>query len=70
VRRATEHAKEGGGGRKPLVVTDPELLSDLMALVEPGERGDPQRGRRDGHDGQDNAPRRHSSAMVLASCSG
>jgi transposase len=30
-----------GGGRKPLVVTDPGLLADLMALVEPGERGDP-----------------------------
>jgi hypothetical protein len=30
-----------GGGRKPLVVTDPGLLADLMALVEPVERGDP-----------------------------
>jgi hypothetical protein len=30
-----------GGGRKPLVVTNPGLLTDLMALVEPGERGDP-----------------------------
>ena len=30
-----------GGGRKPLVVTDPGLLTDLLALVEPGERGDP-----------------------------
>jgi hypothetical protein len=30
-----------GGGRKPLVVTNPDLLRDLMALVEPGERGDP-----------------------------
>ena len=30
-----------GGGRKPLVVTNPGLLTDLLALVEPGERGDP-----------------------------
>src|SRR5271166_6580726 len=30
-----------GGGRKPLIATDPGLLTDLMALVEPGERGDP-----------------------------
>src|SRR5271166_3697070 len=30
-----------GGGRKPLIATAPGLLTDLMALVEPGERGDP-----------------------------
>ena len=30
-----------GGGRKPLVVTDPGLLTELLALVEPGERSDP-----------------------------
>jgi hypothetical protein len=30
-----------GGGRKPLMVTNPGLLTDLLALVEPGERGDP-----------------------------
>ncbi len=30
-----------GGGRKPLVVTDPGLLPALLALVEPTERGDP-----------------------------
>jgi Rhodopirellula transposase DDE domain len=30
-----------GGGRKPLVVTNPDLLTELLALVEPGERGDP-----------------------------
>jgi len=28
-----------GGGRKPLVVSNPDLLRDLMALVEPGARG-------------------------------
>ena len=30
-----------GGGRKPLVETDPTLLSDLNTLVEPDARGDP-----------------------------
>ncbi len=30
-----------GGGRKPLVASDPGLLTALMSLVEPGERGDP-----------------------------
>src|SRR6202521_5361530 len=30
-----------GGGRKPLVANNPDLLRDLMALVEPEERGDP-----------------------------
>ena len=33
--------RRAGGGRKPLTVTDPGFLDDLMALVEPGERGDP-----------------------------
>jgi hypothetical protein len=31
-----------GGGRKPAEEIDPGLLSALMALVEPDERGDPQ----------------------------
>jgi DDE family transposase len=30
-----------GGGRKPLVTTDPALLPALLALVEPTARGDP-----------------------------
>jgi hypothetical protein len=30
-----------GGGGKTLVSTDPRLLDDLMALVEPSTRGDP-----------------------------
>jgi transposase len=30
-----------GGGRKTLVSQDPELLSDLLGLVEPSARGDP-----------------------------
>jgi hypothetical protein len=33
--------RRAGGGRKPLVVRNPDLLGELMALVEPGERGDP-----------------------------
>ena len=33
--------RRAGGGRKPLVVSNPGLLRELMALVEPGERGDP-----------------------------
>jgi hypothetical protein len=31
-----------GGGRKPLTATDPTLLDDLRALVEPATRGDPE----------------------------
>jgi hypothetical protein len=38
---ALGRVRRAGGGRKPLVATDPDLLADLMALVEPGERGDP-----------------------------
>lgn len=30
-----------GGGRKPVIETDPTLLQDLEALVEPSTRGDP-----------------------------
>ena len=30
-----------GGGRKTLISTSPSLLGDLLALVEPTERGDP-----------------------------
>jgi len=33
--------RRAGGGRKSLVARNPGLLPDLMALVEPGERGDP-----------------------------
>jgi hypothetical protein len=31
-----------GGGRKPLVQTDPELLAALESLIEPATRGDPE----------------------------
>ena len=33
--------RRAGGGRKALVANDATLLADLLALVEPGERGDP-----------------------------
>src|SRR3954470_23662838 len=31
-----------GGGRKPAVAADPDLMRDLKALVEPTARGDPE----------------------------
>jgi Rhodopirellula transposase DDE domain len=34
-------ARRPGGGRKPVTEHDPELVSALLALVEPDERGDP-----------------------------
>jgi transposase len=33
--------RKAGGGRKPVTQLDPQLLSALLALVEPDERGDP-----------------------------
>ena len=38
---APERVRRNGGGRRPLVVTDPSLLADLKELVEPTTRGDP-----------------------------
>jgi hypothetical protein len=38
---APERVRRKGGGRRPLVATDPSLLPDLKALVEPTTRGDP-----------------------------
>jgi hypothetical protein len=35
---ALGRVRRAGGGRRPLVVSDPDLLAHLMALVEPGER--------------------------------
>jgi len=34
-------ARRPGGGRKPATALDPDLVSALLALVEPDERGDP-----------------------------
>jgi Rhodopirellula transposase DDE domain len=34
--------RRGGGGRKPATQKDPTLVADLLALVEPTTRGDPQ----------------------------
>jgi Rhodopirellula transposase DDE domain len=36
-----EAVRRSGGGRKPLTLTDPTLLAELLALVEPTTRGDP-----------------------------
>ena len=38
---APGRVRRPGGGRKSLTETDPELLDDLNALVEPDARGDP-----------------------------
>lgn len=39
---ASERVRRAGGGRKPLVETDANLLDDLRSLIEPSTRGDPQ----------------------------
>ena len=38
----TQRIRSAGGGRKPLVVTHPELPAARGALVEPTARGDPE----------------------------
>jgi hypothetical protein len=38
---APGRVRRKGGGRRPLVITDPTLLTDLKDLVEPSTRGDP-----------------------------
>src|SRR4029077_6855955 len=38
----SERGRRPGAGRKPAIGTDPPLLPDLEALVEPTTRGDPQ----------------------------
>ena len=37
-----DRIRRPGAGRKPLVETDPTLLADLDALIEPATRGDPE----------------------------
>ena len=39
---APDRVRRPGGGRKLLVEKDATLLNDLLALVEPSERGDPR----------------------------
>jgi hypothetical protein len=39
---APGRVRRPGGGRKPAAVTDPGLVSALLALVEPTRRGDPE----------------------------
>ncbi len=41
-----ERSRAPGGGRQPLVDSDPTRLQDLEALVEPTTRGDPPSPRR------------------------
>jgi hypothetical protein len=38
---AADWVRRKGGGRRPLVVTDPSLLAYLKELIEPSTRGDP-----------------------------
>ncbi len=38
---APDRVRRKGGGRRPLVATDPTLLADLESLVAPTTRGDP-----------------------------
>ncbi len=38
---ASDRVRRKGGGRRPLVATDPTLLADLESLVAPTTRGDP-----------------------------
>jgi len=38
-----DRVRKAGGGRKKKTATDPTLLSDLKALVEPDTRGDPMK---------------------------
>jgi transposase len=40
--QGAERSRLPGGGRKPLVRKDPQLLGDLERLVEPTTRGDPE----------------------------
>ncbi len=39
---APERIRRPGGGRKPTSVTDPTLMQDLDALIDPMTRGDPE----------------------------
>jgi hypothetical protein len=40
--RTAERIRRAGGGRRPLVTSDPALLAALRALIEPTTRGDPE----------------------------
>jgi len=39
---APDRIRRPGAGRKPITVTDPELMDTLEALIEPDTRGDPE----------------------------
>jgi DDE family transposase len=40
--RAAARIRRAGGGRRPLTTSDPDLISALLALIEPTTRGDPE----------------------------
>jgi hypothetical protein len=40
--RAAERTRRAGGGRRSLTTSDPDLISALLALIEPTTRGDPE----------------------------
>jgi hypothetical protein len=40
--RAAERIRRVGGGRRALTTSDPDLISALLALIEPTTRGDPE----------------------------
>lgn len=40
--KAAERIRRPGGGRRPLMTTDPALLTALLTLLEPTTRGDPE----------------------------
>ena len=39
---AAQRVRRTGGGRRPLMTTDPALITALVALIEPTTRGDPE----------------------------
>src|SRR5438128_4358899 len=41
-RVETGRVRRPGGGRRPVVETDPEVMEDLERLVDPATRGDPE----------------------------
>jgi Rhodopirellula transposase DDE domain len=40
--KAAARIRRAGGGRRPLTTSDPALLTELLALIEPTARGDPE----------------------------
>src|SRR5674536_109351 len=57
-------ARRPGGGRKPATAVDPDLVSALLALVEPEERGDIGSPRSSGSTNANSAETRSGSTAV------